>query len=366
MKIDINIIKRLNNFNLDIKLNINFDDDNRIVGLLGASGCGKSATLKCLCGIYDADYGNICVDGDVIFDKKSGINISAQNRKIGYLFQNYALFPHMNVLDNLLISLKLKDRLYIKKNYKDMSNNDEIIIKFRNYIKLLGIEDKLNIFPKKLSGGESQRVALARLLISNPRLIILDEPFSAIDSYMKEKLQVEFIRLIRKTGIPAIIVSHNREEVYRMCDYVNIINEGVIVEQGYTKDIFSYPVTKIGAIITGCKNVYELEFIDDKIYVKELDTYIDKERLLYFTNSDNIDIKKIKYIGIRAHDLSLSKTDDSVAVFKLNNAHILDDQFEDVIYANNIWFKCKKNIIDINNLPKELYVPYSKLMLLNY
>ena len=167
----VDIEKNFGKFNLKTK----FEFDNEIMGLLGASGSGKSLTLKCIAGIEKPDKGRIILNDRVLFDSEKKINISPKDRKIGYLFQDYALFPNMNVYENIKVGIRERE------------NFDKLIMEKLEEMRISHLKDK-KIY--EISGGEKQRVALARLLINKPEIILLDEPFSALDDYLKWKIEL--------------------------------------------------------------------------------------------------------------------------------------------------------------------------------
>lgn len=190
MSIEVDIKKRFGDFKLDIS----FKADNEIVALWGASGVGKSTTLKCIAGIEKPDEGRIVLDGNVLFDSQKKINVKTQLRKVGYMFQDYALFPNMTVYQNIAITGA--DKVHV----------DEYIQKF----KLEGLE---KLYPYQLSGGQKQRTAMARMLITNPSLVMFDEPFNALDSELKKELRTEVKEILKSTNRTTIIVSHDMDEV---------------------------------------------------------------------------------------------------------------------------------------------------------
>ena len=165
--VDISIKKKYGNF----KLNIQFSSESRRIGILGRSGSGKSLTLKSIAGIERPDNGYINIDGNILFDKKSNRNIKTQKRHTGYMFQNYALFPAMTVEKNIMSVIKGSKK-----------HREEMTLKLINQ---LGLKDVKNSLPSKLSGGQQQRCAMARIFASQPDTILLDEPFSALDIYIK-------------------------------------------------------------------------------------------------------------------------------------------------------------------------------------
>ena len=175
------------------------------------------------------------------FDTKKKINIKPQERKVGYLFQNYALFPNMTLAENIGVGIKGS------KEEKKKAIND-MVERFH----LGGLE---NHYPSQLSGGQQQRTALARMLAIKPDVMLLDEPFSALDAYLKEELHIELNNILKSYDGEAILVTHSRDEVYKLCENLIIMEDGKILEYGNTKEIFKAPKTLPGARLTGCKNI---------------------------------------------------------------------------------------------------------------
>ena len=194
MSLHVDVRKALGSFTLDVS----FTAENGITSLLGASGCGKSMTLKCIAGIEKPDEGRIELDGRVLFDSEAGINLPPQKRRVGYLFQNYALFPNMTVRQNILCGLnREKDRAAKEQRLRDMLQ----------MMQLEGLEERK---PAQLSGGQQQRVALARILVNDPQILLLDEPFSALDSNLRDSLKVELRDLLKRFGREVLMVTHDR------------------------------------------------------------------------------------------------------------------------------------------------------------
>ena len=198
MGIFIDVQKKLGNFTL----NIRFASEAKRIGILGASGCGKSMTLKSIAGIVSPDAGTIRIGEQIVFDSGKKINVKPQNRRAGYLFQNYALFPNMTVEQNIAVGLS-GSREEKRKRVREM------VGKFQ----LDGLERRL---PGELSGGQQQRTALARIMAYKPEIILLDEPFSALDIYLKDNLQREMENMLKDYEGTVILVSHDRDEVYRL------------------------------------------------------------------------------------------------------------------------------------------------------
>ena len=244
MSIEVQIRKKLGSFLLDIS----FQSRARRIGILGASGCGKSMTLKSIAGIETPDEGRIEVEGHTLFDRERRVNLKPQKRNVGYLFQNYALFPTMTVEKNIAAGLE-------GSRQEKEARVREMVKKFQ----LEGLEKRL---PGQLSGGQQQRVALARIMAYEPDVLLLDEPFSALDMYLKDRLQQELMEMLADYKGTVIMVSHNRDELYRFSGELLVIDEGHIVAAGETKELFRNPVSREAARLTGCKNFSRVRRVD--------------------------------------------------------------------------------------------------------
>jgi molybdate transport system ATP-binding protein len=315
----VNIQKELKEFDLDV----GFELKNKRLGILGPSGCGKSMTLKSIAGIVTPDGGVISVvtDGeDIYFDSSKKINLKPQKRNVGYLFQNYALFPNMTVEENIAIGVSKDD------GGKTVS---EMVKRFH----LNGLEKR---YPRQLSGGQQQRVALARIMAYSPDVILLDEPFSAMDTFLKEQLRLELVNSLNDFDGFSIMVTHDRDEAFQFCDELIILDEGKIIAKGDTYEIFENPGKVQVARLTGCKNISKVEIIDD-YHLKSLDWG------LTFEVSEEIS-PNINHIGIRAHDFVAAEKDD-VNAFDTVNSTLLEMPFEwEITLANGLWWKSEKQI----------------------
>ena len=247
MSLHVDIRKRLGSFTLDVT----FSAENGITSLLGASGCGKSMTLKCIAGIEKPDEGRIELDGTVLFDSAQKINLPPQKRRVGYLFQNYALFPNMSVRQNILCGLnREKDRGAKERRLRDMLR----------MMQLEGLEDRK---PAQLSGGQQQRVALARILVNDPQILLLDEPFSALDGHLRDSLKVEMRDLLERFGREVLMVTHDRNEAYNMSREIAVMDNGRLLTIKPTKALFADPGSVQAAILTGCKNIVKASRVDE-------------------------------------------------------------------------------------------------------
>src|SRR5699024_10818757 len=238
-------------------------------------------TLKCIAGIEKPDEGKIILNNKVLFDSKKGINLPPQDRKVGLLFQSYALFPNMTLYENISIG--------IRGNIKKDNKVKEIIDRF-------SLNKLKNHYPHQLSGGEQQRVALARMIINEPEIFMLDEPFSALDEYLRWNIIEWIAELMERENTPTILVSHDKNEIYRLSDTVAILKNGKIVEENTKKNIFNNPSSVYSANLIGYKNISEIQFIDrDTLYVKDWNLNL---------NIDNYN-KNARYIGINQQNINL-------------------------------------------------------------
>ena len=258
MSIYVDIEKDFGSFQLKAK----FEAADETLALLGASGCGKSMTLRCIAGIVTPDRGKIILDGVTLFDSEKKINLPPQKRHTGLMFQNYALFPNMTVLQNIKTGAKRE---------KDSKIRENMIQSTLEQFDLVDLADR---YPHQLSGGQQQRVALARILVSSPGILLLDEPFSALDSHLRFKLEQEVRRVIKRFGKTVLLVSHDRDEVYRMSDSVAIMDGGEIQVIGPRSAVFENPRTRKAAVLTGCKNISAIERLEGG-YVRATDWNMD-------------------------------------------------------------------------------------------
>ena len=246
MSLEVNIEKKLDGFILRSE----FSAGDTATALLGASGCGKSMTLRCIAGIVKPDSGRIVLDGQVLFDSEQHIDLPPQQRGAGLLFQNYALFPNMTVEQNILCGLKAeKNRAARQARCAEM-------------LRAMRLEKLARRYPTQLSGGQQQRTALARILVGNPRILMLDEPFSALDSYLREEVEGEVGSLLSGFDGTALLVTHNRDEAYRLCPEMVVLDSGRVLRTGHTRDVFADPRSVTAARLTGCKNILPCTRVD--------------------------------------------------------------------------------------------------------
>ena len=304
MSLYVDIKKDLGGFRLSVK----FEAKDGVMGILGPSGCGKSMTLRCIAGVERPDEGRIVLDGVTLFDSEQHINLKPQQRRVGYLFQNYALFPNMTVRQNILCGAKWE---------KDKAKREELLARYIELMQLSGLEGH---YPAQLSGGQQQRVALARILVNQPKLLMLDEPFSALDTHLREKLLVEMKGILERFGGVSIAVTHSRDEAYDLCDTIALMGDGRIHTLKPTKELFADPGTKAGASMTGCKNFSRARKIGE-YEVEALDWGVG------FTTAKPVR-DDVAYIGIRAHYFSPNTKQNSHPVKLLGK---IEEPFEDII-----------------------------------
>lgn len=346
MSLYVDISKRLGDF----CLNVSFQMDDGVLGLLGTSGCGKSYTLKCIAGIERPDRGKIVLDEMTLFDSKERINLPPQKRKVGYLFQNYALFPNMTVRQNILCGLY---------HEKDRQKRERALRQALNTLQLEKLEHHR---PGQLSGGQAQRVALARILVSQPKLLMLDEPFSALDSHLREKLQMDMRELMKQFGKDVILVTHSRDEAYRLCSRIAVMDNGSILTVKPTKTLFHDPGSIHAALLTGCKNIASAR----RTGPHEVEV---PEWGIRLTTAQPVP-ENVAAIGIRGHSFS---SQEETNRFPIQIVNRMEEPFEWVVefrYPNqpinvpSVWWRiAKAGNPDLN--PSELGVEAEQVLLLN-
>lgn len=286
MSLYIDIEKRVGEKILKVKIN---QECKKLV-FLGQSGSGKSMTLKCIAGLETPDKGRIVLNNKILFDSDEKINLPPQERKVGFLFQNYALFPHMTVKKNIDIGISNLSK----------QEREGLSQRYINKLKLNGLENR---YPYELSGGQAQRVALARVLVTEPEILLLDEPFSALDYHLRKNIELEITEILNEYNKNSIIVTHDIEEAYRMCEDIVVYEDLEAKVKKNRYDLFNNPSTVLEAKITGCKNISRVKILEDKtIYAIDWDLII-----------ENINVKNFKYIGIRENNISIDKVEDSIS-----------------------------------------------------
>jgi molybdate transport system ATP-binding protein len=323
------------------------------MGILGASGSGKSMTLRCIAGIETPDEGKIILGDRVLFDTDRGINLPCQKRKVGFLFQNYALYPHMTVEKNIGFSLGGLSKV-------------EKAEKVSRAIAMMQLEGLENRYPMQLSGGQQQRVALARALAVEPEVLLLDEPFSALDEYLRNQMVNQLIRSLGDYSGATLFVTHNMEEAYRVCKKILVIDHGRKEAWGVKEEIFEHPATLVTAQVTGCKNISIAKSLPDGM-IEALDWGI---KLMPFVGCSSI-----AYIGIRANHIKMANEQRNNVV-ELWPVYTSEAPFRITIYLSTIrpelhsknyqlqWEMSKDRWMELKDLPQpwKVYLDPEKLI----
>ena len=306
-KLIVNIEKNLKSF----QLQVDFIADENTLGLLGASGSGKSMTLRCIAGLEKPSRGRIILNGRVLFDAKRKINLPSRKRRIGFLFQNYALFPHMTVAQNIAFGLQ------------ELPKRDRIS-KVWQYIEMMQLQDLENRYPHQISGGQQQRVALARALIIQPEAILLDEPLSALDTYLRNQIEKLLRKVLSSYEGATLFITHKLEEAYRVSSNIMVMSEGKVIANDTKENIFEKSPNLVVAKVTECKNISRAEMVDNYT-VKALDWNCNLQVVEPIPNN-------LQYLGIRAHHLRFSTDSNQENTFPCWVADISETQHKVSVY----------------------------------
>ena len=247
MSLEVDIVKRFRGFTLDVA----FEAGDETLGFLGASGCGKSLTLRCIAGIERPDEGRIVVGDRVFFDSEQGIDLTPQERKTALLFQSYMLFPNMTVEQNVAAGIG-----------REVPKVERAAI-VAGELRRFGLEGFEGRYPAQLSGGQQQRVALARMLAARPGILMLDEPFSALDAHLKGVLEQNLVSLFDAYQGTILYVSHDIDEALRFCDRIAVVEAGRIMEVGTGRELVDSPRSTAGLKLSGCKNATPAAYVDE-------------------------------------------------------------------------------------------------------
>ena len=303
MELIVNIEKRLRDFTLAA----NFTLTDTTLALLGASGSGKSMTLKCIAGLERPDRGQIVLNERILFDSEKGINLPPQARSVGYLFQNYALFPNMTVRENIIFALdgsrEEKDRIFA-----------ENVARFS----LDGLE---HAYPAGLSGGQQQRVAFARILARGADVLLLDEPLSALDTHLKWQIETALREILTMQDISAILVTHDRDEAFRIAQEIATVDRGQLTPPMDKHELFRNPGTRAATTLTGCKNISAAHRVDET-HVAATDWGITLRVADATTN--------VRHIAVRAHYLVLA-TENDVDALPARIAEVIESTFTYIV-----------------------------------
>lgn len=236
--LDISLRKKLPGFSVDVELSV----DEELLVLFGPSGAGKSLVLKMISGIIAPDEGRVSAGAETLFDSSAGVDLPMRTRKVGHLFQDYALFPHMTVSENIAYGIG-GGRDGARKKVEELLS----------VMRLSGLERR---YPHELSGGQKQRTALARTLAAGPRVLLLDEPFSALDYQVREKLRADLLNIHRMYPMTTVLVTHDLEEAFMLGKRIAVINNGSIEQAGTQEDVFYRPLTRNVARFMGVRNIF--------------------------------------------------------------------------------------------------------------
>jgi molybdate transport system ATP-binding protein len=253
-RLQVRIVKRLAGFTLQAE----WHAGEGVVALFGPSGAGKTLTLQCLAGLARPDEGHIVVNGTVFFDGAAGIDVPPQKRRLGYVFQGYALFPHLSVADNVAYGLHGRPR-------------DERRRRTGLVLERLGLGDLADRRPRELSGGQQQRAALARALAVDPDLLLLDEPLSALDAPLRRQLRQELMTIVRDWGKATVLVTHDLAEAFQLADRVVVYEAGRVVQQAPKTELLSAPASERVARLMGVRNILSgtvLKATSDRIQLR--------------------------------------------------------------------------------------------------
>lgn len=302
MALHVQIRKRLGDFLLDV----HFSTECGRLALLGASGCGKSVTLRCIAGVMTPDEGRIELGGRVLFDSEKRINLPPQKRRVGYLFQQYALFPNMTVAQN--IRAAIRDRRAREHTVSAL-------------LQTFHLEDMAQSRPEQLSGGQQQRLALARILATEPELLLLDEPFSALDSFLKYQLEQELCDRLEGFGGNVLWVSHDRDEVFRNCTQICVIDGGKSQPIVTPEALFRNPQTVAAAKLSGCKNLLRAVSGESSVFLPEWGVTLNCGR--------KVPAETIA-VGLRAHHFRFVAAGEE-NTFRCRLIRVMDNVFSTIV-----------------------------------
>ena len=344
MELTVQIVKQLRDFTLQADFTLH----DEVMAILGASGSGKSMTLKCIAGLETPDEGRIVLNGRTLFDSEQGINVKIQERHVGYLFQDYALFPNMSLMENIAFAAQ--------------GTAEEKARKVQANLRRFKLADIKDAYPRELSGGQQQRGALARLLAAEPELVLLDEPLSALDSCLKWQLE----QVLRETiaGRGAVLVTHDRGEAYRLAPRIALLEHGRMKKPRTREQLFQNPDTLAAALLTGCKNVSAAQKIADH-KIMALDWQLPLS--VAGTVPD-----RIKYVALRAHYLEIGQV-GAANTFTMEVTQVVEDVFSYLVMVR-LWgreghalrWEISKPVWEEMGRPSQInvYFPPDRLMIM--
>ena len=292
-------------------LKVRFRATNEPLGLLGASGSGKSMTLRCIAGLETPSHGRIVLNGRVLFDDQKRINVPCRDRKIGLVFQNYALFPHLTTAQNIAFGMREVPQ----------SQRAAEVVQYLDRMGLSGLGDR---YPHQLSGGQQQRVALARALAIRPDILLMDEPLSALDTYLRSHIEKLLVEVLASYQGVTLFITHKLEEAYRLCPNLLVLSQGQILANGTKEDIFQRPPTYEVAQVTECKNFSRARSVGDT-HLEAIDWNCRLE-VIDPLPSD------LSWVGLRAHHIEFLRQGNQSNTFPGWLAMITETQHKVSVY----------------------------------
>ncbi|MGH9398676.1 MAG: sulfate/molybdate ABC transporter ATP-binding protein [Terriglobia bacterium] len=305
MELAVEIQKRMKGF----KLEVAFRAGLRTLGVLGPSGSGKSMTLRCVAGLEMPDRGRIVLNGRTLFDSDRGINLPSRKRRVGFLLQDYALFPHMTLEENIAFGLHSIPPAEARKRVKEQIAR----------VQLNGLENRR---PRQLSGGQQQRAALARALAVEPEVLLLDEPLSALDVHLRSQMETLLVETLAAFQGVSLYVTHNLEEAYRIAEEIVVISNGQEIALGPKESIFRHPPNYSTAQVTGCKN-----FSRARSALPERVEALDWGCRLRICPSP-----AFEWVAIRAHHITLATNGEAENTVPCRLARAIEGPFRMTLY----------------------------------
>jgi molybdate transport system ATP-binding protein len=309
-------------------MHCSFDTGSEFAVLFGCSGSGKTTALRCIAGLENPDAGTIRINDKLYFDSKKKVNLPPQKRKIGYMFQENALFPHMNVRQNVEFGLK------------DLSSTDKAN-RVDEMLSFAGIEKLEFSYPNGLSGGQKQKVALARALAPNPEVLLLDEPFSSLDTVVRLKLRKELRTVQRRLGIPVIFITHDPVEAFTIADRMVVFDNGNVQQLGSPEDVFYHPKTRYVAELVGFSNLFDDAVVerhgqkDECTFLWSLGTEITAPYIRRMAGD------RVSW-GIRPENIELVDSENAHSIREEDRKNLLNGVIRNIVNKGTSWIMSLK------------------------